>query len=369
MISDSMNQADDDKRNPYICEVTLLNGQTYFILAKDITTLKLKIACEIKTINLLITLLHDHNIVDDEELDYFLKEQQKKDNTNNDNKLYFQCIHNTQDIKKLIMDRIFTRSVIDHLHIKDYHIIEWLNIHYSHSKIKTLLYESWQEAAIVGFIDVIYFFLQKDKDTTLHSKEKDHVALQKAYTICISIFGKKRFDINYQDDVGHTAVQLASLWGHLPIVQILIKSGANLNCGCNPLQSTLTYNWPDIITLLIKNKIDVNRVYNGETPLTELARFGYIKQIKQLLDASEDINVHKRDAYGFTALENAEWQGFTEIVNILKGGYKKKKKEENFIKNKKSKGSVNKKRDTHIWKKKEVGDQGNISIQFVPNPR
>ncbi|GMT18884.1 hypothetical protein PFISCL1PPCAC_10181 [Pristionchus fissidentatus] len=104
----------------------------------------------------------------------------------------------------------------------------------------------------------------------------------------LAITGAK-LDIDLEDDLGWTALMIASSSGKEDIVRYLLSHPT-----CNVSHS---------------NK-------NGQTPLHYAASKGHAKVVSLLIENGADIN--GKDKYGATALHRAASQGRDDIVKILK---------------------------------------------------
>lgn len=122
---------------------------------------------------------------------------------------------------------------------------------------------------------------------------------------------------------GFTPLGLASFFGQLDIVKLLLNKGANPNIAANnqfkvaPIHSACAISNYDITDLLIKHGADVNaKQMQGVTPLHSAAHNGQTKLAKLLIDSGAYIN-SKMDN-GQTPLFMAEEKSFNETAELIK---------------------------------------------------
>jgi ankyrin repeat protein len=159
--------------------------------------------------------------------------------------------------------------------------------------------------------------------------------------------------VQSHDDLRRTPLHLASAQAGLPLVELLLKHGADVNAtdfaDHTPLHGAAFAGNEDIIKALLAMKADPNHrnrqrvtplflaamrgalpaieallrggadlkaVDNlGETALHRAAARGLVETIQLLLDRGADVNV--RDRQGHSALHQAAQQGHTEAVKLL----------------------------------------------------
>ncbi len=122
---------------------------------------------------------------------------------------------------------------------------------------------------------------------------------------------------------GFTALGLASFFGHLSLVKLLLDKGANPNIASNnklkvaPIHSACAVSHFDITELLIKHGADLNAIQmQGVTPLHLAAHNGQTKLAKLLIENGADINP-KMDN-GQTPLSMANEKNFAETAELIK---------------------------------------------------
>ncbi len=117
---------------------------------------------------------------------------------------------------------------------------------------------------------------------------------------------------------GDTALALAALRGHLPIVRRLVEVGADLSGpGWSPLQYAAFAGHTDVVRLLLARKPDMDkRAPNRQTALMLAARNGHQEVVRLLIEADADMDL--TDADGLSAMNLARKSGNTEIADYLK---------------------------------------------------
>lgn len=133
----------------------------------------------------------------------------------------------------------------------------------------------------------------------------------------------KGVDINSADKDGLTALMCASDGGYERIVILLLQKGANVNAksrtGATALKLAAAGGRPAVSKLLIEKGAEVNvRDAAGITPLMVAACTGRVNVVKLLLEKGADIRM--QDAKKNMALDYAEFSGYADVANILKGG-------------------------------------------------
>ena len=190
---------------------------------------------------------------------------------------------------------------------------------------------------------------------------------------------KQGIDPNVTDDFGSTGLMVAAVNGHIEIIQLLLKYGANINQGYHGKglaglegETALSYaiiSWVwytqsgekkeaeklipvfkflinhgidlkhkdqygltylmiasregifPLVKLLILKGMDVNeKSQNGKTALIFASMRGHYKIVKFLLEhgADPNVKVFKGENKGYTALKFAKEKGYKDIVKLLK---------------------------------------------------
>jgi hypothetical protein len=127
-------------------------------------------------------------------------------------------------------------------------------------------------------------------------------------------------DINKQDSLGFTALNLAVYMGHEQAVKTLIIGGANPNIpdneGMTPTANASRQKRLSLAKFLLERGANPNRANNeGQTPLMIAAHYGHDDLAELLLH--NNANVNAKDNQGRTALMEASANGYPKIVLSL----------------------------------------------------
>jgi ankyrin repeat protein len=121
--------------------------------------------------------------------------------------------------------------------------------------------------------------------------------------------------VNSKDKNGETPLEIAAMFGHKDMVELLLTKGADVNskdtsCGRTPLH----YAWNEpIAELLLTNKSEVDaRGKDGETPLFMAVNFGHKDVAELLLAHGADVNARIDD--GETPLYAVQDIGTAELL-------------------------------------------------------
>ncbi|PQE13394.1 multiple ankyrin repeats single kh domain protein [Rutstroemia sp. NJR-2017a BVV2] len=137
--------------------------------------------------------------------------------------------------------------------------------------------------------ELVKILLGAGADINCHTKRGNHDLLYKA--VGVEDLDFIRLLLNYGARPRPQCLQKAAEQGNLPIIQLLINAGANIN----------TYQ----PTILSKNALQA------------AASMGNMDMVKYLLDQDADVNWPAGDTYGLTALQAAVTSGCVELVQFL----------------------------------------------------
>nr|CAB3473736.1 unnamed protein product [Digitaria exilis] len=139
---------------------------------------------------------------------------------------------------------------------------------------------------------------------------------------------KRGLDPNESDNNGHTALVYyegkVPLWEalcekHAAVVELLVKSGANLSSGDTALYACVAIeeNNTDLLKDIVRYGGDINRsTRDGTTPLHRAVCDGNVHMVELLLEHGADID--KQDNNGWSPRDLAEHQGHDDIQVLFK---------------------------------------------------
>lgn len=193
------------------------------------------------------------------------------------------------------------------------------------------------KALIANGIDLNY------NDDTSSGNIPLHCAVKKGNLPIVKLLVDSGADINQSNLYHTTPIELAVKFNKLGIAEYLISSGAdihylppksnNSHASKTLLSLATVYDGPEMVKLLIKNKIDVNaQDRDGRTALWYLAeeicmyypelkddKYGvdYLTTLKILITEGADVNIGDKLLHGTTPLMGISGSGSIECVNIL----------------------------------------------------
>ena len=140
--------------------------------------------------------------------------------------------------------------------------------------------------------------------------------------VTISILIKAVVDINFQNNIGNTALIDASKYGKKEVVRLLLeRNDLKIDIQTILLENTVliiaSYKGnEDIVKLLLENGAKVNIQNNrGSTALMEASCKGNKKIVKLLLENGAKVNIQNNS--GDTALMEVSRKGNKQIVELL----------------------------------------------------
>jgi len=178
-----------------------------------------------------------------------------------------------------------------------------------------------------------------------------HLAAQEGHVECVKHLVKFQ-NTNKQNNWGNTPLHLAAMRGHYLIVQILLDSVIDsvtiknnkqkipsevaktkkiqklinthevlITCPqkngitCKNLQYAIEFNHPKCIEQFLHMEVDVNKSFDGTTPLLRALQFNYIECVLSLLKFNANVNI--TDTNGVSALHISASNGNIECITLL----------------------------------------------------
>ena len=147
---------------------------------------------------------------------------------------------------------------------------------------------------------------------------------EKSKQILDYLIGLKGVDIDHPNLSGETVLMMASLYGMLPEVKVLVdKRGAEINkSGWTPLHYACTEGHLAVADYLLSKGAKVDALSESDTtPLMMAVRSGNIRLVRLLLDRGADLQI--RNHQGFSAIDVAELFNQEEISKGLRSRWEK----------------------------------------------
>jgi ankyrin repeat protein len=178
-------------------------------------------------------------------------------------------------------------------------------------------------AQYYGRADIVSFLLENNAQVDLY----DAATIGSAERAAGWLAMQPELANSFSPD-GYTPLGLASFFGHLDVVNVLLPYHADPNIASNnsmrvaPLHSAVAGNHYDIAAKLIEAGANVNAVQaDGFTPLMGAAQNGNADIVRMLLDHGADVNARvDKNASHFaemTALDFARQANVPEVAALL----------------------------------------------------
>jgi len=129
----------------------------------------------------------------------------------------------------------------------------------------------------------------------------------------------------YQDNIGETALMIASQYGHTDIVRLLLATGQSHpeyknDDGETTLMIVSRWNYDEIVRLLLATgQSHPEYQDNYERTSLMIASLHGSTEVVKLLLATGQSHPEYQDYFGMTALDFAIQNGYTEIIELLGG--------------------------------------------------
>jgi ankyrin repeat protein len=156
----------------------------------------------------------------------------------------------------------------------------------------------------------------------IYGKPLINKAIKENATDIVKILIEGGFNVNKKEDGGdnNTPLIIASEEGRKEIVELLLKSGADIN-GINKKRETALIcaackGRYETSKILINGNVNINAAdADRDTALICAAQEGYDEIVEMLIKAGADLN--RKNKKGLTAIAQASSHGYTEIVEVL----------------------------------------------------
>ncbi|RKK83781.1 hypothetical protein BFJ69_g2518 [Fusarium oxysporum] len=144
-----------------------------------------------------------------------------------------------------------------------------------------------------------------------------YIASEFGHLETVALLVREGADVNAKG-AKHNVLCTAIKAGHKDIIALLIKEGADVNAQQGPYSNALQVasesGHLDIIELLIKEGADVNAQARNGTALQAASTSGYLDIVMHLVEKGADVNAQARNG---TALQAASISGYLDIVIFL----------------------------------------------------
>ncbi|XP_078339606.1 uncharacterized protein LOC144627217 [Crassostrea virginica] len=146
-----------------------------------------------------------------------------------------------------------------------------------------------------------------------------HAASEGGHVDVVDLLIKCGADCNQSYKDGRTPIQKASMAGHVDIVDLLIKSGAHCNQsdkdGRTPIHEASWGGHVGVVDLLIKCGADCNQSDRFGSPIHKASMAGRVDVVDLLIKCGADCN--QSDKYGRTPIHKASMAGHVDVVDLL----------------------------------------------------
>ena len=131
------------------------------------------------------------------------------------------------------------------------------------------------------------------------------------------LINSAQIKLNLLNSAGESALMIASLTGDLKLVRIMVAKDADVNkTGWTALHYAASKGHLDVISFLLENHAYIDAASpNGTTPLMMASRYGSIESVKLLLDQGADASL--KNMQGLTALQFAQTGVRPDAISLL----------------------------------------------------
>ena len=127
-------------------------------------------------------------------------------------------------------------------------------------------------------------------------------------------------DVSYLQNVGWSPLIMSAYDGNIPLVNVLLKNGANVNQTSNDGNSSLhvavLHDQKEVVALLLSNGANINQADNdGASPLHYAAENGHDALVANLIEKGADVN--QVDVDGDRPIDVAKTQKIKDMLIAL----------------------------------------------------
>jgi ankyrin repeat protein len=166
-------------------------------------------------------------------------------------------------------------------------------------------------------IDITKYLIEKGVNVNLQNIfgiSSLHLAVMQNRSEIVEALIKAGSDLNMKDNQGYTPLCMAS---HPDIARMLIQNGAEVNPtkgACPPLIEAAKDDKLDIVEVLLKNKADIDAIYDGKTALLCAIKANNITIVKKLIFAGARLNLelYKTQPLVHAAVNDREEADYTD---------------------------------------------------------
>jgi len=149
-------------------------------------------------------------------------------------------------------------------------------------------------ATYSGNITLMEMLLDYGADIEIANKDGQTPIIRTKNTLALSLLVKRGANINAKDNYGYTALRWATQNGNIPAMKLLLDSGANTEIRCNLGRTPIfhTNDHEEALSLLMKKGANINaKDREGKTALRLATQIGDIPLMKLLLDSGADTEI------------------------------------------------------------------------------
>ncbi|KAF7858004.1 hypothetical protein EAF04_009360 [Stromatinia cepivora] len=167
----------------------------------------------------------------------------------------------------------------------------------------------------------------EEQSTVINRKDKEgnvplHRAALKGHLKIVEILKRRGAEIHTTNTKHCTAFLLATTNGHIEVVKFLYECGADIhtanNYGLTPLHTASHNGHIEVVKFLYEYGANLHTPdNNGWTPLNTASDNGHVEVVKFLYENGADADIHTANNYSWTPLNLASLNGHIEVIKFL----------------------------------------------------